>query len=157
MADVDNDAQDDDDILEMAKAVYKVDKDHWDSLVYEKAKEDLHFLSDERGAMWDAKEYERREKTGRAALQIDMLMQYVHQVSNDIRQNEHEADVVPVGSDSSIDTADVLKGLIKQIQYKSSANEVYETAVTNSIKGSIGYIKVGREFEDEERGFDQVL
>ena len=65
MADVDNDAQDDDDILEMAKAVYKVDKDHWDSLVYEKAKEDLHFLSDERGAMWDAKEYERREKTGR--------------------------------------------------------------------------------------------
>lgn len=157
MADVDDNEQDDDDILHMAKDVYKVDKEHWDSLVYEKAKEDLHFLSDDRGAMWDAKEFERRDKTGRAALQIDMLMQFIHQVANDIRQNEHEADVVPVGSDASIDTADVLKGLIKQIQYKSSANEVYETGVTSAIKCGIGYIKVEREFEDDERGFDQVL
>lgn len=136
-------------ILSKAKDLFKKDKDHWDSLVYGKAKEDLVFLSDEDGAQWNPKEFEMRSKTGRTALQIDYLKQFVNQVANEIRQQERVADVVPVGAQGSVETSEVIKGLLKKIQYDCSAEEAYSTGITSAIKCSIGFIKVDHDWEDE--------
>lgn len=147
----DTDAPDDktDDILDEAKKLYDKDKDHWDTLVYAKAREDLHFLSDEDGAQWNTAEYERRQSTGRIALQIDYLKQYVNQTINGIRKQERVADIVPVGSSGSKDVTNALKGLLKKIQYDGRAEEVYATGISFSVKGSIGFFKIITKFQDE--------
>lgn len=146
----------DDAIIQRAQDAFKLDKDHWDP-IYNKARDDLKFLSDEPAAQWNSKDYSERTKTGRPALTIDYLSQFVHQVANDIRMNEPSINVIPVGSESSIETAAVFKGLIKKIEYTSSAAEAYDSAVTSAIKCSIGYIRVDHDYVDPSGGFDQQL
>ncbi|MDE1824710.1 MAG: hypothetical protein KGH74_05450 [Candidatus Micrarchaeota archaeon] len=146
----DNEPDDNTDaILDAAKKAYDKDKDHWETLVYGKAREDLRFLSDDDGAQWNSAEYERRQSTGRIALQIDYLKQYVNQTINGIRKQERVADVVPVGSAGSKETTNVLKGLLKKIQYDSNAEEVFATAVGFAVKCSIGFIKVTHGYQDD--------
>ncbi len=143
-------------LIQHAKDLYTADKDHWNP-IYDKARDDLKFLSDESGAQWNPQEYADRIKTGRPALQIDYLSQFVHQTANDIRMSEPSINVIPVGNEASIETADVFKGLIKKIEYTSSAPEAYDSAVTNAIKCSIGYIRVDHDYIDPTGGFDQEL
>jgi hypothetical protein len=140
---------DQDEILDNAKKLYDRDKEHWNTLVYNKAREDLHFLSDEDGAMWNEREFASRQTSGRVALQIDYLKQYVNQIVNSIKKQERVADIVPVGSAGSKETSNVLKGLLKKIQYDSNAEEVYATGVSFAVKCSIGFIKVDHGYQDE--------
>ncbi len=146
----------DDDIVQHAKDLFKIDKNHWDP-IYNKARDDLKFLSDEPAAQWNPKDYSDRTKTGRPALTIDYLSQFVHKVANDIRMNEPAINVIPVGSDSSIETAAVYKGLIKKIEYVSSAAEAYDAAATNAIKCCIGFIRVDHDYVYPDSGFEQQL
>lgn len=142
------------DIVELARALYKRDESAW-SEIYEKAKEDLHFLSDEPGAQWDDKGYQARRLTGRPALTVDQLSQFVHQVANDERQNTPTIDVVPA-EDSDIEDARVIKEWIRGIEYKSGADDIYDTAGLAAIKCSIGFIRVDHDY-CAPTGFDQEL
>ena len=142
------------DVLERAKANFKKDKDSWSS-IYKKAKDDLHFISDDPCAQWDQQDYNSRVQTGRPALTIDQLGQFIHQVANDIRMNTPSIGVIPANSESSEEVAEVYKGLIREIEYYSNADDVYDTASLNSIRCGIGFIRV--DFEYEEEGFEQRL
>ncbi len=142
------------DVLERAKTNFKKDKDSWSS-IYKKAKEDLHFISDDPCAQWDEQDYNNRVQTGRPALTIDQLGQFIHQVANDIRMNTPSINVIPANSESSEQVAEVCKGLIREIEYYSNADDVYDTASLNSIRCGIGFIRV--DFEYEEEGFEQRL
>ncbi len=143
------------DILKSAQANYRRDLDHW-SQVYDKAREDLVFLSDDPYAQWDDKDHASRTETNRPALTIDQLSQFIHQVANDIRMNTPSIDVIPSGKDSDVETAEVFQGLIRNIEYVSGADDAYDTASLNSIKCSIGFIRVDHDYVDDE-GFDQEL
>lgn len=141
-------------ILETAKSNFKNDKDAW-SKIYEKAKDDLHFISDDPYAQWDQKDYDSRVKTGRPALTIDQLGQFVHQVANDIRMNTPSINVIPSDVEASEPIAEIFKGLIREIEYHSNADDVYDTASLNAIRCSLGWIRV--DFDYDGKGFDQRL
>lgn len=141
-------------IVEKARKDFKSDQKAW-SDIYEKASEDLYFLSDDPYAQWDEKDYQERVRTNRPALTIDQLGQFIHQVANDIRMNTPTINVLPSDGESSVETADVYKGLIREIEYRSNADDVYDTASLNSIKCSIGFMRVDHEYEED--GFNQVL
>lgn len=143
-----------DEIIKKAKERLKRDQSAW-SDVYEKAGDDLHFLSDDDFAQWDEKDYSERIKTNRPALTIDQLGQFIHQVANDIRMNTPTINVLPSDAESSEETADVFKGLIREIEYRSNADDVYDTASLYSVKCGIGFIRVDHEYEED--GFNQNL
>ncbi len=143
------------DILERAQKNYKADVDHW-SDIYTKAKEDMYFLSDNSDAQWDTKERNARTSTGRPALTIDQLGQFVHKVANDIRMNTPTINIIPAGSEADVETAEVFKGLIKNIEYSSNADEAYDTASLSAIRCSIGFIRVDHDYVDNET-FEQEL
>lgn len=145
----------DQDIAPMALKLFERDKTHW-SEIYTKARDDLFFLSDDEFAQWEEKDYNERIKTGRPALTIDQLSQFVHQVSNDIRQNTPQLTIIPDGSASSQEAADAYKGLIRNIEYTSNADDVYDTAANNAVKSSIGFIRIDHDYCDDD-GFDQEL
>lgn len=143
------------DIIRAAQARYERDISSW-SEIYQKAREDLHFLSDDMYAQWDQSDYEARNKTGRPAVTIDQLGQFIHQVANDIRMNTPTINVIPGDKESSEEVAEVYKGLIKNIEYVSNADDAYDTASLNAVKSSIGFIRVDHDYVDDE-GFDQQL
>jgi len=142
-------------IIERAESNYRTDKQFW-SEIYEKAREDMFFLSDDKNAQWESTALTNRTNEGRPALTIDQLGQFVHQVSNDIRMNTPTITIIPNGSEASIETAEVMKGLIKNIEYVSNADEAYDTASGNSVKCSIGFIRVENDYVDDS-SFDQEL
>lgn len=142
------------DIIETARDLFKADETHWND-IYEKAKADLVFLSDEEGAQWDSRGYRARKESGRPALTVDQLSQFVHQVANDIRQNTPTIDVVPA-ADADVEEAKIIKEWIRGIEYRSSADTVYDAASLNAIKCSIGFMRVDHEYASNE-GFEQEL
>lgn len=142
-------------ILEEVKEKFRADKDAWQES-YDKAIADHHFMSDDQFAQWDKQDYEARVSTRRPALTIDQLGQFVHQVVNDIRLNTPTINVIPSGIDSDQETADVIKGLIKNIEYVSNADNAYDTAAYNAVLGGIGFIRVDHDYVGNE-SFDQEL
>ena len=142
-------------ILKQAQENFKADRDAWKTN-YRKAKEDLAFTSDEEGAQWDAKLYQERIESGRPAVTIDQLDQFIHQVANDIRQNTPSINVVPSDAGSSQDTAEALKGIIKEIEYYSAADDAYDTASLYSIRCGIGFIRVDHEYINGQDGLQRL-
>lgn len=143
------------DVLELAKKRYKTAVEGWRE-VYNFAKSDLDFMSDKPGAQWDEREFSSRQQVGRPAPQIDQLTQFKHQVVNDIRMNTPTINVIPSNMDSDPETAEMIAGRIKAIEYKSNADSAYDTAVDFSVGCSIGYIRVDRQYVDDE-SFEQEL
>lgn len=143
------------DIVQRAEDNFKLDKSFWAD-IYDKARQDQFFLSDDKNAQWESADLTNRMNEGRPALTIDQLGQFVHQVSNDIRMNTPTINVIPNGSESSMETAEVIKGLIRNIEYVSNADSAYDTAASNAVKCSIGFIRVDNDYIDES-SFEQEL
>lgn len=144
------------DIVKEAEKLFKKDRDYWEAKIYPSARDDLHFLSDDEYAQWNKEELERRVKDGRPALTIDQLGQFINQVANDIRMNTPSINIIPDGEGADQETAEVIKGIIRSIEYESCADNAYDLAALNAIQCSIGFIRVDHEYEGDN-GFDQKL
>ena len=141
-------------IVEMALRLWKRDEEHWRA-IYKEAENDLDFLSAKPGAQWVKEDFNKRNAVGRPALTLDQMNQFVHQVANDIRETTPFIDVIP-RTEGSEEFAEAVKWWIKGIEYKSVADDVYDTAALNAIKCSIGFIYVNHDYSDDET-FDQEL
>lgn len=135
---------------------YKLDRDYWEGEIYKCGREDKEFMSDTEGAQWDDEVFQARRRSNRPALQIDKLEQVCNQVINDARMNTPTINVIPGGKNSDPETAEIIKGKIKDIEYSSDADTAYDTAINNSVMCSIGFIRVDHDYEDDE-SFDQKL
>lgn len=144
-----------DDIVQIAQDAYQEDQSAWSS-VYNDARQDLEFLSDEDYAQWDNTVFKDRLAAGQSVLTIDQLGQFIHQVVNDIRQNTPSINVLPANDESDRETADIYKGLIRQIEYQSNADAVYDTAADFSVKSSLGFIRVDHDYANSA-GPEQIL
>lgn len=145
-----------DDIVKTAQRLFTRDKEAWTE-VYQHALNDLDFQNPDReGAQWDPTDYQNRINSRRPALTIDQLSQFVHQVANDIRMNTPAINVIPSGNGADEDTAEIFKGLIRNIEYRSNADDVYDNASLSAIRCSIGFIQVDHDYTDDD-GFEQEL
>lgn len=143
------------DIVQEALDLFKRDQTHWRD-IFQQASDDLKFLSDDECAQWDERDYQSRIKSGRPALTVDQMGQFVHQVANDIRQNTPTFTVIPDDEDSDDDNAEAFRSIIRGIEYKSNADDVYDTAALNSVKSSIGFIRIDHDYCNDD-GFEQEL
>lgn len=143
------------DIIEQAKKHYQIAKNGWDE-IYRKAKQDLEFLSDSQYAQWDAREAAARASVNRPILEVDQLSQFIHQVVNDIRMNTPSIKIIPDDDKSDLETAEILSGRIRAIEYKSQADSAYDMAADFAVRCSIGFLRVDHDYTDDD-GFEQEL
>lgn len=115
---------------------------YW-SEIYREAKEDLEFFL---GDQW--LEDDKKIRGKRPCLVVNTLPQFTHQVTNQIRQNTPSINVMPSDSVASAPTAKKLKGLIRNIEYRSGADEVYDTAAEYQVESSLGFIRVDHDYID---------
>lgn len=118
-----------------------------------KAEEDIRFRA---GEQWDTDVLNARKLDKRPALVINRIPQFERQITNEQRQARPSIQVSPVDSSSDKETAEVLQGLIRHIEYDSGADVAYDTALTSAVRGGLGYVRVTTEYEGEE-SFDQAL
>lgn len=137
-------------ILETAISQYKYATDVWRD-PWNEAIDDLKFTG---GEQWDQQALEMRQ--GRPCLTINRLPSYVDQVVGDIRQNTPSIKIRPAGNGADEETAEIIEGIVRGIEYKSNADSVYESAAEQSISSSIGAYRILTQYVDDE-SFDQEI
>jgi hypothetical protein len=140
------------DLVEACRKRLQASYEH-DQKNREEAAEDLRFLA---GDQWPDKIKRERTKSGRPMLTINQLPQFVHQVTNDIRQADFSIKVAPVDEGSDKELAKIFDGLIRQIQYQSAAPEVYAGAGEHQVACGIGNWRICSEYVGDEQ-FEQEL
>ena len=110
---------------------------------------DLKFASPDGDDQWDPQVKMQRENAGRPAMSFPRCHTFVQQVSNDARQRKPQIKFSP-RLDQDEDTADVLEGLARYIQYDSQAQVAYETAIEYSAGASFGYFRFLTSYVDDD-------
>lgn len=117
---------------------------------------DLEFAA---GQQWNNQDRQLREagvEQRRPCLTFNKLNGPLNQVANEARMNKPSIEVHPVDSLADPDTAKVIQGMIRHIEYVSKADEVYDTGLEQSAAGSFGYFRVDTRYCGPD-SFDQEL
>jgi len=119
------------------------------------ARIDLEFVA---GEQWDSDDRNRRQygNVRRPCLTFNKLTGPLNQVSNEARLNQLGIEVHPVNTRADEETADVIEGMIRHIEYASKADQVYETALEQAAACSFGYFEITTQFVSPT-SFDQEL
>ncbi|MFN7756853.1 MAG: portal protein [Betaproteobacteria bacterium] len=97
-----------------------------------------------------------RELEGRPCLTVNKLAAMGRQIVNDARRNKPGITVHPVDSDADPDTAEVLNGIIRNIEQSSNAEVAYDTALENAVFGGFGYFRINTKYTSDDT-FDQDI
>jgi hypothetical protein len=108
------------------------------------------------GDQWPQEIRASRTIEKRPCLTINKMPTFVHQITNDQRQNRPAINVSPVGDKSDPETAKMLRGLIRQIERRSRADLAYDTGFDSAVTMGWGYWRILTEYENET-SFDQSL
>ena len=123
--------------------------------IREEFQKDMDFLS---GDQWAPSVKADREKgpSPRPCLVFNKVLPPVTQLGNQARQNKPAILVSPVDSSADPDTAKVLQGMVRHIEYDSDADQAYDTALFYAAGGGFGYWRYGCE-ESDPLSFDQDI
>lgn len=144
----------DDDILKECRDRYRACTSS-DSDNYQNALDDLRFLS---GGLnqWEPAAAQTRTAQNRPCLTVNNLPTFLHQVTNEQRQNKPAIKVHPVNDEADEETAEVIQGLIRHIEYDSNADVCMDTAVNSAASVGFGWFRFVTDYENE-RSDDQKI
>lgn len=97
---------------------------------------------------WDVQERNRRDANHRPYISINECKPPVDQVETDIRLNPPGPVCHPVGGGADDDTADVIAGAFRQIEYASDAKGAYVTSGKHCGISGYGVIEYGTRYVD---------
>lgn len=112
--------------------------DEWRE-IREEARQDMLYIS---GNPWKQKDRDQREEAARPVIVVDEFGQYVNQVINNLRMNKRGIKVTPQGFGANDVTANFRQGKIRDIEYRSNAQQAYITMAQDAVQRSYGYLKV---------------
>ena len=89
-------------------------------------------------------------------LTVNLMPAFIRQVVNDARQNKPSTKVHPVDSKGDPETAEIYNGILRHIEYNSSADIAYDTAVDSAVTMSFGYWRISLDYAHDDT-FDMEL
>jgi len=122
---------------------------------YTEAIEDLNFAYVP-GAQWPDKIKADRIRDGRPCFEINKIPYYLDQVIGDVRQNEPRIKVKPVDSQADPKTAEIINGLIRNIESQTDAEIAYDTAAESTIACGYGAWRVNTRYSQDNQ-FEQDI
>ena len=117
------------------------------------AMDDLRFRA---GDQWPAESRQERENSNRPVLTINRTGQFVRQVTGDIRQTRPAIKVRGADDQADPDTAEVLTGLIRNIENQSDAKAAYYRGADSQVTAGIGHWRVNTRYIADDV-FDQDI
>jgi hypothetical protein len=145
-------ARDPSKILNQARDNFKDALDGWMGNRTEWA-DDLAFLE---GDQWPTDIRADREKDGRPCLTINKLPSFVDQITGDQLQNRPQLKVTPVDDYADKPTAEIISGIIRNIERVSDAEVAYDTAFQAAAECGFGAWRILTDYIDSE-SFDQEI
>lgn len=118
----------------------RLNRDNWTS--------DVRFAR--LGEQWPDSVRKQREQEGRPCLTINRMPAFIRQVVNDARQNTPSIKFHPVGDGADKETAKILDGLARNIEYTSCADVAYDNALEDAVSGGFGYFRVSTDYAGDD-------
>lgn len=151
---MDKDAKDDDKIIKECKAAYK-QADEASADARAQWLDDMRFAR--LGEQWDKADRDKRKAEGRPCLTINRMPAFIRQVTNDARQNKPSIKCHPLDDEATEETAEILDGLIRGIEYNSNADVAYDTALDHAVTGGFGYWRVSTDYASDDTWNQDIL
>lgn len=120
----------------------------------ERALDDIKFAR--LGEQWPTAVKKEREEDQRPCLVINRLPSFIRQVVNTARQNRPSITVIPADSGADPETAEIISGLIRNIEVSSDADVAYDTAIDSAVTGGFGYFQINTAYTSDDT-FDQDI
>lgn len=139
-------------ILEVALDRFKLAEEAF-SEIRKLGLEDLKFLA---GEQWHQEDMTNRRLENRPCLTINRMPQFVRQITNEQRQNSPSIKVNPVDDRADVETAKILQGMIRHIEYNSNADNAYDGASEGAAIKGFGYFRIVTDYVDPV-SFDQEI
>lgn len=92
----------------------------------------------------------------RPCLTINKLAPVIRQVVNDARQNRPAISVHPADDKADPETAEVIGGLIRNIEQSSNADVAYDTGVEHAVSGGFGYWSINLDYSMDISSADDL-
>jgi hypothetical protein len=108
------------------------------------------------GEQWPAEIRAQRKEWKEVCLEFNQLKQFVAHVVNDQRQRRPGIRIHAASGDASKETAEILQGMIRAIEYESNAEAAYDNGFQGAVVGGRGWWRVCSEYI-AGKGFDQRL
>jgi hypothetical protein len=108
------------------------------------------------GDQWDPVALAARTADSRPVLTFNKLPQFVKQVTGDIRQSRPSVKVVGIDTRADKETAEVLTGMLRYIEGRSDAANIYFSASDSQVACGVGHWRVVSEYADDTT-FEQEL
>jgi hypothetical protein len=144
---------DTDDILKAAREKYDRAREWW-SENQNCAKDDLRFAR--LGEQWDDTIERQRRQEQRPCLTFNKMPSFIRQVVNDARQNKPAIKVHPQDSNADPQVAEILNGLIRNIEAASDADVAYDTAIEHAVGQGFGFWRINTAYTCDD-AFDQDI
>jgi hypothetical protein len=147
-------ADTDEDILFEARHRFKRIND-WEGTFRTQFVDDVRFANGDSDNHWQWPDemFSDRDAAQRPSLTVNKTRQHCLQVVNDAKQNKPQIRITPVSDEATKASADVYEGVMRHIEYISSASVAYDTATEHQVQGGIGWWRINTEPEDPG-GFD---
>lgn len=128
------------DVMEALRATQDADSDNRD------AAREAHLFVDKRDGQWEPYWWEVNRKRPRYT--FDMTNPIVDAVAGEMEQADFDIKIRPAGGDTTKDDAQLLDGMIRNIENISSASDVFNMAGRGMVTAGIdGWIRADIEVE----------
>ena len=116
---------------------------------------DLRFLS---GGVnqWDDADAAQRTLDGRPMITVNKLPTFLHQVTNNLRQNKSSIKVHPASDGANVDIAKVRQGIIRHIEYDSNSDVSYATAACSAAGIGFGYWRLITDYCSQDSFYQDI-
>ncbi len=141
-------------LLDTIRRHVEIDNDATD-LQRELELDDLRYCDP--ATQWSDTDRASRESEGRPCLTEDRLGPFITQVCNEQRKNRPAVQVNPVDGGGDLDTAEVIQGLVRHIEYNSNADAAYDTAFESAVRVGRGFYRVCTDYVDELESDNQEI
>lgn len=115
--------------------------------------EDLRFIA---GEQWPKEIYDARVKKKRPTLTINRHPAIIDVITGEMRQNKVNIDIVAVGEDSDPKVAEIIEGIIRNIEYESQADTAYDNAKECAAECGRGFFRIITEYNSDDT-FEQDI
>lgn len=99
---------------------------------------------------WPNSVRRNRDMDQRPCLTVNKLHQHNLQIINNSKQNKPSVKIHPTGSEATAEAADIFEGVIRHIEYQSTAQAAYDKAVEYQVKCGLGFWRIITAYASED-------
>ena len=97
------------------------------------------------------------QNTKKPCLTINKTKVHNLAIINDAKQNKPAVTIRPVGEGATYESAQVYMDIIRHIEYRSNAENVYDGATVTQVEGGIGYWRIKTDYESPSSFNQEIL